>query len=257
MGYHGGAFFGLAIQPNQRTVIGEIIKVLMTICRLPDPPHIIMSGRTDTGVHGWGQVLAIDLPDGLDLDRVTRSMRKMLAPEIVIRDVRIAAPDFDARYDAIWRRYRYTVLNDPVGDPFLADTTWHVTAPLDLDLLRLGCDPLIGTHDFSSFCPAVERPNQTNTRIVMSAAWTRLKHDPRLLVFEIVGNAFCRQMVRSITGVLVDVGRGGRTAGEILSILRAKDRSRLPPVAPAHGLCLWEVGYPEPSGAGSNTPRPY
>lgn len=242
--YHGAKFAGLAPQPGERTVVGEIARVLMTVCRLPEPPHVIMSGRTDAGVHGFGQVLAVDVPENVDLVRLTKSMRSMLGPQIVIRSLEVAEPSFDARHDALWRRYRYTVLNDPVGDPFLAETTWHVTAPLDLDLLRLGCDPLIGEHDFSSFCATVEHDGQTNRRLVMAAQWTRPKHDERLLVFEIVGNAFCRQMVRSITGLLVDIGRGRRTAGEVQSVLRAKDRSVASPVAPAHGLCLWEVGYP-------------
>ncbi len=244
--YHGARFHGLAPQPGQRTVVGEIADVVMKVARLDAVPHMIMSGRTDAGVHGWGQVLACDVPEEVDLARLHRSLSKMLGPQIVVRALSIAHCDFDPRHDALWRRYRYTVLADPVADPFLAETAWHVAAPLDLDLMRLACDPLLGEHDFSSFCAVVEHEGQTNIRRVMSAGWTQPKHDPRLLVFEIVGNAFCRQMVRSITGLLIDVGKGKRHAGEILSILRAKDRAQSSPVAPAHGLCLWEVGYPAP-----------
>jgi tRNA pseudouridine38-40 synthase len=246
--YDGGAFHGLAPQPGQRTVVGEIIGVLMKVCRLADAPHVRMSGRTDAGVHGWGQVLAVDVPDGTDTGRLIRSLQRMLEPEIVVRELTVVDPTFDARHDAIWRRYRYTVLNDPVADPFLAGTTWHVPQPLEIDLLRLACDPLLGEHDFSSFCMVVEREGQTNRRRVMSAQWTRPTHDPRLLIFEITGNAFCRQMVRSIVGLLVDVGRGRRKAGEVLTVLHARDRHLAAPVAPAHGLCLWEVGY---GGSGS------
>ncbi len=223
----------------------------MKVCRLTEAPHVIMSGRTDAGVHGWGQVLAVDIPDGTDTVRLLRSLQRMLEPEIVVRELTVVDPAFDARHDALWRRYRYTVLNDAVADPFLAHTTWHVAQPLQLDLLRLACDPLLGEHDFSSFCMAVEKDGKTNVRRVVSAQWTRATHDPRLLVFEITGNAFCRQMVRSIVGLLVDVGRGRRTAGEVLSVLRACDRHVASPVAPAHGLCLWEVGYPVPPVASS------
>jgi tRNA pseudouridine38-40 synthase len=246
--YHGAAFHGLAPQPGQRTVVGEIASALATVLRLDSPPEMVMSGRTDAGVHAWGQVLHVDVPVGSDPTRVERSLRKMLAPEIVVRSVEAVDTAFDARFSATFRRYRYTILNDPLPDPWLADNAWHVREPLDLDLMRLGIDPFVGEHDFSSFCGAVQDPaRQTNNRRVLSGSVTRQGHDPRLVVFEIVGTAFCRQMVRSITGFLVDIGRGKRTPGEVRSVLGARDRAAAGTVAPPHGLCLWEVGYPEAS----------
>jgi tRNA pseudouridine38-40 synthase len=247
--YHGGAFHGLAPQPGQRTVVGVLAEALAKMLRLPEPPMMTMSGRTDAGVHAWGQVLHLQLPDGasaetIDTHRIGRSLYRMLSPEIVVRNVTVVGDEFDARFSATSRRYKYTVLNDEYPDPWLADTAWHVPSPLNIDLMRLGCDPLLGEHDFSSFCGAPERPGLTNNRCIFSATWTRQIHDPRLLVFEISGNAFCRQMVRSVTGLLVDIGRGNRTPGEVLGVLNAKDRNAAGSVAPSHGLCLWEVSYP-------------
>ena len=136
--------------------------------------------------------------------------------------------------------YRYTILNRPVPDPFLARQAWWVPEPLDLRLLRLGADPFLGEHDFASFCrrgPA----GSTTMRRVFDSRWRDLGDD--VLRYEIRATAFCWQMVRSIVGTLVDVGVGRITPGDVLSILRARDRDAAGGVAPPHGLCLWDVGY--------------
>src|SRR5690606_20635026 len=134
--------------------------------------------------------------------------------------------------------------------PFLARVAWHVPQRLDLSAMQLGCDPLIGEHDFSSFCrrpkPMPDHPEPSLTRRVLSARWgdARSEYGPGVLCFEIRANAFCHQMVRSIVGTLVDVGMGKLRAGDLRGILVARDRSAAGTVAPPHGLCLWEVGYP-------------
>src|SRR5207249_446337 len=101
------------------------------------------AGRTDSGVHGWGQVVSFDADADRagDLVRLQRALNAMCGPAIVARDAAIASPTFDARRDAVGRRYRYTVLNRPVPDPFLAATAWHIEEPLDLAVMRLACDP--------------------------------------------------------------------------------------------------------------------
>jgi tRNA pseudouridine38-40 synthase len=240
--YDGAAFHGFAANPGVRTVQGTLAEALQTVLRAP--VELTGAGRTDAGVHAWGQVVSFDAPDAaFDPARLVRSVNKLCAPALVVRSAEQAAPDFDARFSALWRRYRYTVLTTPTPNPFLATTAWHVPRPLDLDGLRLGCDPLIGEHDFSTFCrkpKGVDEPPMT--RRVLDAAWTDLGDG--LLRFEIRANAFCHQMVRSIVGTLVDVGLGRHHAGEIMGMLRARDRGAAGRVAPPHGLCLWEVGYP-------------
>ncbi len=122
--------------------------------------------------------------------------------------------------------------------------------------MRLGCDPLIGEHDFASFCrrPKVSPglPQASLVRRVIAASWRHVPDDRTdgLLRFEIRGTAFCHQMVRSIVGTLVDVGRGRRRAGDVAEILAARSRQAASSPAPPHGLCLWEVGYPASSSPG-------
>lgn len=238
--YDGTRFHGIAPQPGQRTVGGELVAALVRV--LQAPVQLTVAGRTDAGVHAWGQVVSFDAPaaaaDGTaDL---ARRLTRLLGPEIVVRDSAVAAPDFDARHSATGRRYRYAVLNRPAPDPFLAATTWWVAEPLDLRAMKLACDPLIGEHDFASFCRRVDQGAST-VRVVREVGWYDLG-DGRLR-FEVAASSFCQQMVRSLVGTLVDVGRGKKKAGDMAWILRTKDRAKAGRVAPAHGLCLWEVSY--------------
>jgi tRNA pseudouridine38-40 synthase len=176
-----------------------------------------------------------------------RQLNAICGPSIVVREASWASADFHARFSAQWRHYKYTVLNSPVPDPFIADTAWHVHTPLNLAAMQMACDPLIGVHDFSSFCrrPKVATGEEpaSMSRYVMQATWHAEADD--LLVFEIRANAFCHQMVRSIVGTLVEVGMGKRRAGDIRGILLAGDRSMAATIAPPHGLCLHAVGYAE------------
>ncbi|MBU3690243.1 MAG: tRNA pseudouridine(38-40) synthase TruA [Acidimicrobiales bacterium mtb01] len=243
LAYDGSHFHGFATNEGVRTVAGSLNEALSTIARCPI--EVQGAGRTDAGVHAWGQVVSVDLPHDLDLESLPRRLTKMCAPGIVVREAAPADADFSARFSATFRRYRYLVLNDETPDPFLAATTWHVTHPLQLSLMQMACDPLVGEHDFSSFCRRPKEGEHSLVRRVMAAEWTeqRTEHGARLLRFEITASAFCHQMVRSIVGTLVDVGAGKITPGQITGILAARSRSAAGQVAPPEGLCLWEVGY--------------
>jgi tRNA pseudouridine38-40 synthase len=239
--YDGTRFKGFAAQPGQRTVAGELAAAIGRVVQ--HPVEITCAGRTDRGVHAWGQVIHVDVqpPEGgIDVDGLARSCRKQLGPEIVVRAAALAEDGFDARRSATRRRYRYTILNRPVPDPFAARFAWHVEAPLDVRAMELACDPFYGEHDFSSFCrrPA---PEATLVRNVQEARWRQLGDG--VLRFEIAANAFCHQMVRSVVGTIVDVGLGRKRAGDLSAILRACDRAQAGQPAPARGLCLWEVSY--------------
>jgi tRNA pseudouridine38-40 synthase len=244
--YDGTDFHGFAENVGVVTVGSTLRSAIERV--LGADVELTVAGRTDAGVHAWGQVVTFDAPaDGLDLDRLQRSINGLCKPAIVVRVAEVAPDDFDARFSAQWRRYRYTVLNRPVPDPFLARTAWLVAEPLDLGAMRLACDPLLGEHDFTSFCraprPPAGSPAPSLVRRVVEAGWSDLGDG--VLRFEIRANAFCHQMVRSLVGLLVDVGRGRRHAGEVLAVLRARDRGHLGNIAPPTGLCLWEVGYPD------------
>jgi tRNA pseudouridine38-40 synthase len=245
--YDGAGFHGFAENPGVATVAGTLATTIARVVRRP--VELTGAGRTDTGVHAVGQVVSCDLPVDTDLEGLVRRVNKMCAPRLVVRSAQWVAHDFDARHSAQWRRYRYTVLNRAVPDPFLAATSWHVPQPLAIRAMQLGCDPLIGEHDFSSFCrrPKVEPGTAPPSlvRRVLSASWHRAPAElgEDVWWFEIRATAFCHQMVRSIVGTLVDVGLGRLHAGEIRGILLARDRSAAGQVAPPHGLCLLDVAY--------------
>ncbi len=243
--YDGSSFHGFAEQPGPRTVAGVLRTAIEKVVR--HPVELTCAGRTDRGVHAWGQVISFDVAATVDLAALQRSLLKLCGPEVVVRELGTAAPDFDARFSAIARTYRYTVLNRPVPDPFLARLAWHVPQPLSFELLELACDPFIGEHDFSAFC---RRPKVADgaepvslVRRVQSARWSDLGDG--VLRFEVRATAFCHQMVRSIVGTVVSAGHGGVRAGDIRTILRSGDRSQAAPIAPPEGLCLWQVDYPE------------
>ncbi|MGH9138390.1 MAG: tRNA pseudouridine(38-40) synthase TruA [Acidimicrobiales bacterium] len=244
LAYDGRAYHGFSPQPGVPTVGGSLAAAIERV--LGHPVELTCAGRTDAGVHAWGQVVSFDAADGqrLDVARLQSSLNALCGPAVVVRDAAVVDDGFDARFSATSRVYRYTVLNRSVPDPFLAATAWHVPAPLDLKAMRLACDPLIGEHDFSSFCRRPKsNPEVSLVRKVLDARWDADDDDRDVLRFWIEATAFCHQMVRSIVGTIVDVGLGKRSAGELTAILRAKDRAYAGPVAPPHGLCLWDVRY--------------
>jgi tRNA pseudouridine38-40 synthase len=242
--YDGSGFHGFALQPDVPTVAGALRDALEKV--VGTPVELTCAGRTDAGVHAWGQVVSFDAPaDRFDPVSVQRSLNRLCGPAVVVRAASVAAGDFDARFSALGRTYRYTIVNRPVPDPFRAHVAWHVDFPLDLALLRLGCDPLVGEHDFSAFCrkPKLRDGSEPSmVRRVLSATWDDLGDG--VLRFEIRANAFCHQMVRSVVGTLVDVGSGRLHAGQLLGILAGRSRDAAGSLAPPQGLCLWEVAYP-------------
>jgi len=225
------------------TVAGALGEALATVVRRP--VELTGAGRTDAGVHAWGQVVSCDLPGETDLEDLARRLNKLLAPGIAVRAPGWAGDDFDARFSATWRHYRYDVWNAPTPNPLLAGRAWFVPQPLTRWAMQAACDPLIGEHDFSSFCrrPKDAVDELSLVRRVLSATWRTLDDDEAHLRFEIRATAFCHQMVRSIVGTLVDVGSGKASPGEIRGILLARDRAAAGQVAPPHGLTLWHVGY--------------
>ena len=242
--YDGTDFSGFARSPGAHTVMATLGDAVELVVRRP--VDLVGAGRTDAGVHGWGQVVSGDLPADTDLADLQRRVNKLCGGEVVIRSAQWADQGFDARYSATSRTYRYHVWNDPVPHPLASRTSWHVGRPLELWAMQAAGDPLIGQHDFSSFCrkPKVDpdRPPPSLVRRLHTMRWKRLGDTP-MLRFEITASSFCHQMVRSIVGTCVDIGAGKRTPGEMAGILRARDRAAAPPVAPPHGLVLWDVGY--------------
>lgn len=247
LAYDGADFRGFAENAGVRTVAGELRGVLEQV--LGQPIVLTCAGRTDAGVHARAQVVTFDVERAdPDLDRMRKAVNSMLGPRVAVREARLVEADFDARFSACWRSYRYQVLQAPVPDPFLAATSWWIDDVLDLDAMREAGLDLVGEHDFSSFC---RRPRSSEpvslVRRVLRCAWSTRPVESldaaRLHTFEIIATAFCHQMVRSIVGTLVAVGRAGRGHFDVAALLEARSRAGAPKLAPPHGLILWEVGY--------------
>jgi tRNA pseudouridine38-40 synthase len=247
--YDGAPFRGFAPNRDVRTVAGDLAAAIERVvgCEVT----LTGAGRTDAGVHAWGQVVTFEVDAPVDTARLQQAINGLCAPSIVVRNADRAPEGFDARFSATSRVYRYTILNRSTPDPFLYTTSWHLTEPLELRSMRAASDPLIGEHDFSSFCrrrvvtdPTTgQRTEATLVRRVIRTEWTELGDG--LLRFEIEAGSFCHQMVRSVVGMLVDVGRGRRTAADVTVALAARDRQAAGQIAPPHGLCLWQVHYGE------------
>jgi tRNA pseudouridine38-40 synthase len=240
--YDGTDFHGFAAQRDVRTVEGVLSDALEKVLRSPrEMLNVACAGRTDAGVHAWGQVVSLDMPPDTDTERVRRAVNRMLGPEVVLRSVERVAGDFDARHSATARTYRYTILNRDVPDPFLARSAWWVPEPLEVALLRLAADPFIGEHDFAAFCRRGPEGSTTMRRVLRSH-WIPDER-PGVLVYEVQATAFCWQMVRSLVGTIVEAGMAKRRPGELLRVLHSKDRTQAGRLAPPQGLCLWDVAY--------------
>lgn len=274
--YNGGAYNGFQLQAGVPTVQGELEMALArcTGNRLEPgeavPYRIAGSGRTDTGVHARGQVIAAELPWRHDLATLMRAWNAHLPKDIVICRLERAPSGFHPRYSAQQRTYRYTVLTTfpqvpptslgleedgwnkerPPRSPLTDATAFHLPRTLDLAAMNLGAAWLVGEHDFATF----GRPPQgTNTvRTVTQAMWQEVHSDlpplgqnaQRCLVFTISANAFLQRMVRNLVGTLLEVGLGQRTPEDVAAALVARERQRsAPPVAP-NGLSLEYVDYP-------------
>lgn len=239
--YHGGPFHGFAINPGVRTVQGELEQALSTALR--QPVAVTCAGRTDRGVHARGQVVSFDGPaDLVEPVALTRAVNRMLRPDVVIRDLAVTTDDFDARISCVGRSYRYRLLYAPEADPLLAGLCWHVPGPLDLNAMQEAAQQVVGEHNFTSFSKRNRsKPLETFVRTVLAANWD---HRGPLVQFSVTATSFTHQMVRSLVGLFVEIGRGRRPVAAVAEALAVGDRQRVPSPAPPHGLELFRVAYP-------------
>jgi len=189
-------------------------------------------------VHATGQVVSFEAPDGTDPAWVAARLNRRLGPEVSIRAAAAVPGSFDARFSAKRREYEYHLYRTPAPDPFRDRFAVHVPEPLDLSAMRTAAKAFVGEHDFSSFC---RRGQGSLVRRVRSIAFSAPA--PGRMVVRVVADSFCHQMVRSLVGFLLEVGRGKRQAADARRTLTARDRAAAGPVAPAKGLLLRAVGY--------------
>ncbi len=233
--YDGTNFYGWQVQPKLRTVQGEIQDNLKTI--LGHDVNLIGSGRTDVGVHALGQVANFKTKNLLDKESILRGLNGLLPDDIVIKKVEEVGLDFNARYSAKSRLYKYRVYLGRAA--ILRRYVWEVLFSLNLDEILKATDGILGEHDFSSFC-VTESTKQNNICKVTSATWEKSENE---LTFRIEADRFLHNMVRSLVGTLIEIGRGYFSVSDFFDIMNAKDRRKAGPTAPACGLCLVEVKY--------------
>ena len=249
LAYHGAAFAGWASQPGERTVQDELERALEQV--LGERPRLTVAGRTDAGVHAWGQVASFsserELPRSLD-----RALNSLTPEDVAVWSAAVAPDDFDARRDARSRTYCYRVLAAPVPSPFEAGLSLFWPHTLYPGLLERCAEALSGTHDFTAFTPT-QTEHVRFERRVLRAEWRRgravgptLRNPPSALApleFWIEADAFMRNMVRVLVGTMLEVGSGRRPLEEFTALLDGAPRDAAGDTARAHGLFLAGVSY--------------
>ncbi|HYU62031.1 MAG TPA: tRNA pseudouridine(38-40) synthase TruA [Solirubrobacterales bacterium] len=243
LAYHGGGFAGWAAQPGLRTVQGELEAALARI--LPEPVSLTVAGRTDAGVHAWGQVASFECA-AEPPDRLAERVNAVAPPDLSVLRAEEAPAGFDARRDARSRVYCYWVLASPVRSPFEEGRALWWPHPADADELEACAGALVGTHDFTAFTPT-ESEHVRFGRDVITAEWRRHPlagpMPGELVEFWIEADAFMRHMVRVLVGTMLEVGGGRRTVAEFERLLGGAPREAAGPTAPPHGLYLASVRY--------------
>jgi tRNA pseudouridine38-40 synthase len=247
LAYDGSGFVGSQRQAatKTRTVQGELEKALRKLGW--SGRSVIMSGRTDTGVHATGQIAAVDLDWSHAEDRLIQALNSVLPADVAVWSAQVVNEDFHPRFDATARLYRYTAFCQALRDPLRERFAWRVWPAINATMLADTAQQFLGTHDFSAFGSATT-PRGTTVRTVMKAAWLQVKENE--WHFEVQADAFLYRMVRRLVFVQVAVAQGKvseeTVANSLAKHFPAGTRSGLPSgLAPAHGLALVEVKYKE------------
>jgi tRNA pseudouridine38-40 synthase len=264
--YDGTDFHGWQIQPGQLTIQGLLTEVLRQLTQ--ESVVVYGSGRTDTGVHAWGQVANFSTQSALTPDDFERGLNALLPPAVRIRAAEEAGPDFHARWQAQAKTYIYRIYRGHVVPPFQWRYVLHEYGPLDFAAMSEAARAFVGEHDFTSFAASSGSEEVDQDRVMTRAiyqselmACASTAPSPALLlsdlpwslpgpdewVYVIRGKSFLRHMVRKILGALLDVGRGRSQPSDIPRLLGLRERAQSGPTVPPQGLCLLSVEYADPT----------
>jgi tRNA pseudouridine38-40 synthase len=237
--YDGSDYFGWQRQKNTRQTISEIIENVLSKV-LQEKLKLIAAGRTDTGVHAREQVANFVTNSKMSLPRLHQSLNAILPKDIRVIKVELAPADFNSRYSAKVKTYRYTILNSYSSDVFLRRYIYHYPlSRLDVPAMRKAAAILVGSHDFISF----KRTDKKIRSTMRDIKQIKITKKGKLIHIDVTANSFLYHMVRNIAGTLIEIGKGSFPPENIKNILKAKDRRTAGPTAPACGLCLMKVKY--------------
>ncbi|HEY6952464.1 MAG TPA: tRNA pseudouridine(38-40) synthase TruA [Bacteroidota bacterium] len=234
--YDGTEFVGWQFQENGRSVQETVEKGLSQI--LQEQIRVVGAGRTDSGVHAKGQVASFKTETSLNCALLVRGLNGVFPDDVAALSAEEVAENFNARFDARSRRYRYVIRTIPTA--LSRNYCWSLGYHLEPELMNQCLQGILGRHNFASFC-RTDSEVAHHDCTVFAARWEQ--PDESSLVFDITADRFLHGMVRSLVGTMVDVGRGYRSVGEFGEILDARDRRKAGMSAPAKGLYLLEVTY--------------
>ena len=238
LAYNGTRFHGWQVQPNAKSVQGLLEHALGTICR--EKISVTGAGRTDTGVHASYFVAHFESEkENLDHPDFTYKLNSFIGTDLVIYRITLVSQDTHARFSAISRTYHYYLTQRK--DPFAQETSWYFKRALDVNKMNFACAVLFDYSDFTSFS-RLHTDVKTNNCKVFYARWSQKGHQ---LVFTIKADRFLRNMVRAIVGTMIEIGQGKLSIDEFKKIIEAKDRGAAGASAPAEGLFLANIVYPE------------
>jgi tRNA pseudouridine38-40 synthase len=251
LAYDGTGYAGWQRQQNGVSIQQLVEDALSAI--EGQPTRVVGAGRTDAGVHALGQVASAALSGRRDTPTIERALNARLPEAVRVLKVEEAQPEFNARFAASSKTYRYRMLLSPIADPFSARYAWLLHPPLDVPAMAEAAAMLEGRHDFAAFQStgsAVQSSVRELTRVVVSEGpvgdpWTGMAwaFPGRLVALEVTGDGFLRHMVRAMAGTLVEVALGRSTAEDVRAALTSRDRGRAGATAPPHGLFLVRVDY--------------
>lgn len=236
--YDGTDYCGWQIQPNGISIQEVMEEALAGM--IGNPVRLRSSGRTDAGVHARGMVACFTAPAALPLRAFREGLNSRLPADIAVREACEVPLSFNPRADALGKHYRYSILRDDLRSPLFRHFAWRLKGRLDLDAIRAGAAHFVGTHDFAAFRASNCAAKGTVRRIDALDLVLEGSH----LQLDVRGSGFLKNMIRIMTGTLVEVGQGRRDPGEIARLLRDGDRTRAGITAPPQGLCLMQVFYP-------------
>ncbi len=227
-------------QQSSKTIQHVLEKFLKKILR--ENIKLIVAGRTDSGVHAFSQVANFKSKTRMSLNRLRWGLNCLLPEDIKVTAIAKVPMDFNSRFCAKSKIYRYSILNRNYSSPILARRVYFFHHPLNIGLMRKEAKVLLGKHNFKSFqATEIRRSRQRNP--IRTIKSIKISKDKNLLHLDIEGDSFLYNMVRNIAGTLLEIGRGRFAAGSMLKILKSKNRKLAGPTLPAKGLCLVKVKY--------------